>query len=457
VTCKPLVLASTSPFRRELLARLGIPFDTVDPCLDESPRPGEAPETTALRLSEAKARAVASRFPDALIIGSDQVAVLDGQVYGKPGTHDAALGQLRAMRGRTVDFFTGLCLFDARADRARVRGVSTWVRFRDLSDAKIENYLVRERPYHCAGAAKSEGLGIALIARIQGDDPNALIGLPLIALCDLLEEAGYAVLETGDRGRNDSRREAPVTEPSPVSCPPSSEKGTLYLIPVPLGPSPARDVLPEAVIRRAARLRYFIAENAKSARAFLKSLPSDSPLQQIDIQSLDEHTPPEALPRRLVPLLAGHDAGLISEAGCPAVADPGAALVALAHAAGIPVAPLVGPSSLLLALMGSGLPGQNFAFHGYLPTKDEPRRKRILELEAESRRTGRTQMFIETPYRNRQVLEALIATCASHTRIGIATDLGLPGQRLMTLPCGDWKCRKLPDIDRHPTVFLLAA
>jgi septum formation protein len=191
---RQLVLASTSPFRRELLGRLGIPFETANPKTDETPLAGEAPETTALRLSEAKARAAAPRFPDALIIGSDQVAALDGQAYGKPGTHDAALGQLFAMRGRTVNFFTGLCLLDARSGQARVRGVPTLVTFREASDAEIESYLIRERPYHCAGAAKSEGLGIALIARMNGDDPNALVGLPLIALCDLLGEAGYAVL-----------------------------------------------------------------------------------------------------------------------------------------------------------------------------------------------------------------------------------------------------------------------
>jgi 16S rRNA (cytidine1402-2'-O)-methyltransferase len=231
----------------------------------------------------------------------------------------------------------------------------------------------------------------------------------------------------------------------------------LYLIPVPLGPSPVREVLPETVVARAARLKFFIAENAKSARAFLKSLPSESPLQEIDIQELDEHTPPGALPRLLAPLLAGNDAGLVSEAGCPAVADPGAALVTLAHESGIPVHPLVGPSSLLLALMGSGLPGQNFAFHGYLPVEDDRRKKRILELEGESRRTGRTQVFIETPYRNQRMLEALIAVCSPRTRIGIATDLTLPGQRLMTLRGDDWKRHGIPDIDRHPTVFLLSA
>jgi septum formation protein len=191
---RQLVLASTSPFRRELLGRLGFPFATVNPQADESPLLDEIPEDTALRLSEAKARAVAPLFPEALIIGSDQVAVLDGQVYGKPGTHDNAVKQLRTMRGRTVNFFTGLCLLDARTGQACVRGVPTLVTFRDLSDAEIEHYLVREQPYTCAGAAKSEGLGIAIIARMQGDDPTALIGLPLIALCELLREAGCPVL-----------------------------------------------------------------------------------------------------------------------------------------------------------------------------------------------------------------------------------------------------------------------
>lgn len=194
MTCRQLVLASTSPFRRELLGRLGFSFDVANPRTDESPLPNEAPEDTALRLSEAKARAVASLFPDALIIGSDQVAVLDGQAYGKPGTHDNAVRQLRTMRGRTVNFFTGLCLLDARTGQAQVCGVPTLVTFRDLNDAEIESYLRREQPYQCAGAAKSEGLGIAIIARMQGDDPNALIGLPLIALCNLLKEAGCPVL-----------------------------------------------------------------------------------------------------------------------------------------------------------------------------------------------------------------------------------------------------------------------
>jgi septum formation protein len=189
-----LLLASTSPYRRELLARLGLAFETANPQTDETPMPGEAPEATALRLSEAKARAVASDHPYTLIIGSDQVAVMEGQVFGKPGTHDRAVEQLRLLRGRTVNFFTGLCLLNTATGQAQVRGVPTLVTFRDLSDEEIENYLRREHPYNCAGAAKSEGLGIALLKSMQGDDPNALIGLPLIALCDMLRAEGVPIL-----------------------------------------------------------------------------------------------------------------------------------------------------------------------------------------------------------------------------------------------------------------------
>ena len=233
--------------------------------------------------------------------------------------------------------------------------------------------------------------------------------------------------------------------------------GKLLLIPVPLGASPATEVLPAAVISRARQLKHFVAENAKSARAFLKTLPTETPLQQIDIRELNEHTPSGALPELLAPLLAGYDTGLISEAGCPAVADPGAALVALAHASGIAVMPLVGPSSILLALMGSGLSGQNFAFHGYLPAKEDQRRKKILELERDSRKEQRTQLFIETPYRNRQMMQALVDICSAPTRIGIATDLTLDSEQIMTMPSGDWKRHGLPDIDKRPTVFLLQA
>ena len=234
-------------------------------------------------------------------------------------------------------------------------------------------------------------------------------------------------------------------------------KGRLYLIPVPLGPGPVDHVLPAATIDRARQLTHFVAENAKSARAFLKALPTQLALQQIAIRELSEHTPASALPELLTPLLAGIDVGLISEAGCPAVADPGANLVALAHAEGIQILPMVGPSAILLALMGSGLSGQNFAFHGYLPAKEEARKRRLGELEKDSRKEMRTQIFIETPYRNRQMLATLIGACATSTRIGIATDLTLASELLLTLTSAQWRQRPLPEIDRRPTVFLLQA
>ena len=189
-----LILASTSPYRRELLGRLGLAFEVTNPQTDESPLADEPPEAMALRLSEAKARAVAQTHTDALIIGSDQVATVDCKIYGKPGTHERAVEQLRALSGKTVNFFTGLCLLNARTGVSEVRGIPTLVTFRELSNKEIENYLRREPAYNCAGSAKSEGLGIALMSSMRGDDPNALVGLPLIALCDMLRKQGVAVL-----------------------------------------------------------------------------------------------------------------------------------------------------------------------------------------------------------------------------------------------------------------------
>jgi len=194
MTQSQIVLASTSVFRRELLARLGLPFVMTNPGVDETALHGETPEATALRLSESKARAVVAQYPGALIIGSDQVACLDAQVFGKPDNHENAVKQLQAMRGRRVNFFTGLCLLNAKTGKAHLRGVPTLVTFRNLSDDEIENYLRKEQPYNCAGSAKTEGLGIAVIAKIEGDDPNALIGLPLIALCDLLKKENFSVI-----------------------------------------------------------------------------------------------------------------------------------------------------------------------------------------------------------------------------------------------------------------------
>lgn len=187
-----LVLASTSPYRRALLQRLGIEFSVADPQVSEERRQGEAPEAMAGRLAETKARAVASRYPDSLIIGSDQVAVCDGEILGKPITHANAVRQLRALSGRDALFHTAVCVHRTGVSRTRV--VPCRVTFRTLDDATIEAYLTKEQPYDCAGSAKSEGLGIALIAKIQSEDPSALIGLPLIALVDLLREQGVNVL-----------------------------------------------------------------------------------------------------------------------------------------------------------------------------------------------------------------------------------------------------------------------
>lgn len=239
--------------------------------------------------------------------------------------------------------------------------------------------------------------------------------------------------------------------------PAEGRTGTLYLIPVPLGASAPAEVLPAPVLERTRSLARFVAEHAKTARAFLKAAGHPLPLQQIAIAELNEHTRDNELAALLAPLVAGEDVGLVSEAGCPAVADPGAQLVARAQRAGIRVVPLVGPSSLLLALMASGLSGQNFAFHGYLPAKEEERRKRLKELEAESRKYERTQLFIETPYRNRPMFDTLLATLAPPTRLCVATDLTLPGERVATRSVGDWRRLPPPEFDRRPTVFLLLA
>lgn len=190
-----LILGSSSAYRRQLLERLNIPFDVVSPDIDESAHPGEHPAALARRLAREKAQAIANQLPatgrHALIIGSDQVAVVGDQAYGKPGTHAKAVQQLQALSGQVVVFETALCLLDAASGRAFEELVSTEVEFRDLSLIEIEAYLAKEPAYDCAGSAKSEGLGIALLDRLSGDDPTALIGLPLIALCRLLRQAGF--------------------------------------------------------------------------------------------------------------------------------------------------------------------------------------------------------------------------------------------------------------------------
>jgi septum formation protein len=187
---RKVVLASTSRYRRELLSRLQIGFDCAAPNVDETPREGEAPDIQAVRLAVTKAHAVKHVWPDALIIGSDQVATTAGTLLGKPGTHEQAVHQLTVMRGRAVSFFTGLCVLNAHTGREQSAMVPVTVHMRNYSDAQIERYLRADQPYDCAGSARIEKLGITLIERLDTDDPNALIGLPLIALCDMLQNEG---------------------------------------------------------------------------------------------------------------------------------------------------------------------------------------------------------------------------------------------------------------------------
>ncbi len=233
--------------------------------------------------------------------------------------------------------------------------------------------------------------------------------------------------------------------------------GNLYLIPVPLGPTAPQESLPANVLATIRPLTHFVVEQAKTARAFLKAAGTNLPLQELQLQELNEHTKANELDRLLEPLRAGHDVGLLSEAGCPAVADPGANLVALAQAENIRVIPLIGPSSLLLALMASGLNGQRFAFQGYLPAKEAERSKMLRDLESESKRRQQTQIFIETPYRNRAMFDAILQSCLPTTRLTVATDLTLPGEFVLTRSIMAWKKQTPPEIERRPTVFLLLA
>ena len=193
---RPLILGSTSSYRRELLQRLQIPFDVAAPNIDETPLHGESPQLLAERLALSKARAVASAFPQAVVIGSDQVADLNGLPLGKPGNHERAVIQLRQMRGQTVIFQTAVAVVCMESGFEQSSLAAVRVKFRDLSDNEIENYLRSEQPYDCAGSAKSEGLGIALLEFIESDDPTALVGLPLIRTCKLLRAAGVNLLGT---------------------------------------------------------------------------------------------------------------------------------------------------------------------------------------------------------------------------------------------------------------------
>ncbi|MDP2826612.1 MAG: SAM-dependent methyltransferase [Sulfuritalea sp.] len=236
--------------------------------------------------------------------------------------------------------------------------------------------------------------------------------------------------------------------------------GALWLLPVALGETPWESCLPAATRAAACQLTHFVAENAKTARAELKRIGHPLPLRELVIEQLPEAPTAADIERLLAPLHAGHashDIGLMSEAGCPAVADPGALLVRRAHELGLTVKPLVGPSSLLLGLMASGLDGQRFAFHGYLPAREPERSHRIVELESESARLRQTQIFIETPYRNLALFKALLLACKPKTRLCLATDLSLSSEQIATRRMADWKAASPPHLDKRPTVFLLLA
>ncbi|MBE0620558.1 MAG: SAM-dependent methyltransferase [Burkholderiales bacterium] len=232
--------------------------------------------------------------------------------------------------------------------------------------------------------------------------------------------------------------------------------GTLYLIPTTLGDSALSAVIPQDVQQRVRTLDHFVAENPKTARAFLKQVGTAKPLQELHIATLNEHTPDAAVAELAAPLRAAHDLGVMSEAGCPGIADPGAKLVLYAQRHAIRVVPLVGPSSILLALMASGMNGQNFVFHGYLPVANVEREKALRELEKQSRRMQQTQIFIETPYRNQKLVQSILASCAGDTLLCVATELSLAGEDVRTLPVAEWK-KHPPQLDRRPALFLLLA
>ena len=230
--------------------------------------------------------------------------------------------------------------------------------------------------------------------------------------------------------------------------------GTLYLLPTGLGSATLAAVLPDGSRSIAHRLTHFIAENPKSARAFLKQIEYPLPLSTADIATLDKDTPATEIPRLLAPLQQGADAALLSEAGCPAVADPGALLVRAAHQLGIRVAPLVGPSAILLALMASGMNGQRFAFHGYLPVETAARAEKLRALEQRSRRDDATQIFIETPYRNEAMLQALLANCSPQTLLCVATDITQSTEQIITRSISQWRSG-IAALNKRPSVFLL--
>jgi len=236
----------------------------------------------------------------------------------------------------------------------------------------------------------------------------------------------------------------------------SNAKGKLFLIPIVLGED-SLEVIPRYVVEKIHDLRHFIAERAKTARRFIKTTQPPYPISDLTVMELDKRQPDQGIREFLQPLLEGKDVGLMSEAGCPGVADPGAEVVKMAHSEGIEVVPLVGPSSLLLALMGSGMNGQSFAFQGYLSAKRPELSKDLKKMEQLSARFRQTQIFIETPYRNNAFVETALSSLSPRTRFCIACDLTLDSEYIVTKTIGEWKKMKLPDLHKRPTVFLILA
>ena len=233
--------------------------------------------------------------------------------------------------------------------------------------------------------------------------------------------------------------------------------GTLYMVPVTLGDDNLSYVIPADVMRLVQNLEYFVVENEKSARRFLGSVKTNKPVRELNFQLLNEHSAEKDLPALIAPLLAGHHVGMLSEAGCPGIADPGATLAALAHRKGIKVAPLVGPSSILLSLMASGFNGQQFTFLGYLPSDKAARVNKLKDIEKHSQRLNETQIFIETPYRNQHMLEDILASCGANTKLCIARNVSLETEFVVSKTIAEWKKSELPDLHKQPTVFLLLA
>ncbi|MCB0651239.1 MAG: SAM-dependent methyltransferase [Saprospiraceae bacterium] len=235
-------------------------------------------------------------------------------------------------------------------------------------------------------------------------------------------------------------------------------KGKLYLFPVPLGEddNALHTILPYAM-EIMHRLDFFIAERARTARRFIKRTGPQRPISDLTVFELDKHDPAKGLAEFMKPALEGNDIGLLSEAGCPGVADPGARVVKMAHEKGIQVVPLVGPSSLLLALMASGMNGQSFCFHGYLPNKGNELSRELKRLETISAKFNQTQLFIETPYRNAAMMDALLNTLGAATHLAVAVNLTLPEEQILSMTVAEWQKMKLPDWHKQPAVFLLYA